>query len=99
MASKKNSLHSEWLEMHSLTFLMNFSKSNVLKIILKLQVAQEQKTNRPLLEWSRDVVNHFWHCADISKTKEEFVVSFWFKKKTFSASRRSWPMQIWEYML
>lgn len=78
MASKKTFLYGEWLEMHSLTFWMNFSKSNILKIILKLQVTQEQKTNRPLLEWSRDVVNHFWHCADISKTTEEFVVSFWF---------------------
>lgn len=68
MASKKTFLYGEWLEMHSLSFWMNFSKSSILKIILKLQVAQEQKTNRPLLEWSRDVVNHFWHCADISKT-------------------------------
>ncbi|VDI48769.1 Hypothetical predicted protein, partial [Mytilus galloprovincialis] len=38
-----------------------------------VKVAQEQKANKPLLEWSRDIVNHFWHCADISTTEQEFI--------------------------
>lgn len=54
-----------------------------------VKVAQEQKTNRPLLEWSRDVVNHFWHCADISKTTEEFV-GIWYGILHHTVNEHQW---------
>ena len=27
------------------------------------------------MEWTKDIVNHFWYSAEISDTKEEFIVS------------------------
>ena len=39
--------------------------------------AGQDKQNKPLLEWSRDVVNHYWHCVDISGSVKEFKVDFY----------------------
>ena len=33
------------------------------------------KTTPKLLEWVKDVVNHYWYTAQTTNTKEEFVVS------------------------
>ncbi|XP_062612144.1 uncharacterized protein LOC134273936 [Saccostrea cucullata] len=38
-----------------------------------IQVAQEKgKKNKQLFDWTKDIVNHYWHCASISTTVEEF---------------------------
>ena len=40
------------------------------------QVAHEKHSkNQPLLEWTKDLVNHFWYTADICNTQEEYIVS------------------------
>ena len=40
------------------------------------QVAHEKHSkNQPLLEWTKDLVNHFWYRADICNTQEEYIVS------------------------
>ena len=40
------------------------------------QVAHEkQGKNQPLLEWTKDLVNHFLHTAEICNTQEEYIVS------------------------
>ncbi|XP_076084720.1 uncharacterized protein LOC143055456 [Mytilus galloprovincialis] len=54
-----------------------------------VKVAQEQKANKPLLEWSRDIVNHFWHCADISTTEQEFIGS-WFGIMHHTVNKHQW---------
>lgn len=37
--------------------------------------AGQEKTKRPLLQWTREIVNHFWFCADTAETENEFIVS------------------------
>ena len=40
------------------------------------QVAHEKHSkNQPLLEWTKDLVNHFWYTAEICNTQEEYIVS------------------------
>ena len=40
------------------------------------QVAHEKHSkNQPLLEWRKDLVNHFWYTAEICNTQEEYIVS------------------------
>lgn len=55
---------------------------SVLKIVsisvqhyLFLKISQE-KENKALKGWTKDIVNHYWHCSEVSNTYEEFVVSF-----------------------
>jgi hypothetical protein len=39
-------------------------------------VAHEKHSkNQPLLEWTKDLVNHFWYTAEICNTQEEYIVS------------------------
>lgn len=38
--------------------------------------AGQEKGNKSLLDWTRDVVNHYWYSAEISKTTDEFLVGF-----------------------
>jgi hypothetical protein len=37
--------------------------------------AGQEKKNKGLLDWTKDVVNHYWYTAQTCTTKEDFVVS------------------------
>eukprot|EP00105_Crassostrea_gigas_P038421 XP_019922569.1 PREDICTED: uncharacterized protein LOC105327681 [Crassostrea gigas] len=39
----------------------------------KLLKAGQEKTKKPLLQWTREVVNHFWYCSASANTVEEFI--------------------------
>jgi hypothetical protein len=36
---------------------------------------QKYSKNEPLLEWTKDLVNHFWYTAEICNTQKEYIVS------------------------
>ena len=35
----------------------------------------QEKENKELLVWVKDIVNHYWHTAEVGKTVEKFLVS------------------------
>ncbi|XP_048728592.1 uncharacterized protein LOC125646390 [Ostrea edulis] len=39
----------------------------------KIIAAGQEKSNKDLLAWSQDIVNHFWHCCKVASTYEEFL--------------------------
>ncbi|XP_071141350.1 uncharacterized protein [Mytilus edulis] len=39
----------------------------------KIIKAGQEKEKKCLLEWTRDIVNHFWYSADVSKSIQEFM--------------------------
>lgn len=39
----------------------------------KIVKAGQEKSCRELLNWSQDIVNHFWHCSKMANTHEEFL--------------------------
>lgn len=39
----------------------------------KIIQAGQEKTKHPLLQWTREIVNHFWFCADTAETENEFI--------------------------
>lgn len=44
-----------------------------------LQAGQE-RGNRLLLPWIKDIVNHFWYSSKKAETYEKFIVVFFFKE-------------------
>lgn len=59
---------------------------NLGKKILK---AGQEKQNKALLDWTRDVVNHYWYCADVSKSVDEFL-GIWFGMVQHVTNEHSW---------
>ncbi|XP_063405831.1 uncharacterized protein LOC134689792 [Mytilus trossulus] len=49
---------------------------NIGKQILKMS-QEKGKKNKPLLEWTREIINHYWHCASVSKSPGDFKCT-WF---------------------
>lgn len=45
-----------------------------------LQTGQE-RGNRPLLPWIKDIVNNFWYSSKKAETYEEFIVVFFKETK------------------
>ncbi|VDI72140.1 Hypothetical predicted protein [Mytilus galloprovincialis] len=43
------------------------------KLGKKIIKAGQEKEKKCLLEWTRDIVNHFWYSADVSKSIQEFM--------------------------
>ncbi len=41
----------------------------------KLTMLAKSKGNSALIEWVKDIVNHFWFCCRASNSYEEFMVS------------------------
>ncbi|XP_062568780.1 uncharacterized protein LOC134230925 [Saccostrea cucullata] len=39
----------------------------------KIIAAGQEKSCKELLQWSTDIVNHFWHCCKVASTYEEFL--------------------------
>lgn len=37
--------------------------------------AGQEKAKKPILQWTREIVNHFWFCSSVANTEEEFIVS------------------------
>lgn len=33
---------------------------------------------KTILQWARDIVNHFWFCSSVANTEEEFI-GIWFE--------------------
>ncbi|CAC5421377.1 unnamed protein product [Mytilus coruscus] len=46
---------------------------NLGKKVIKVGLAGQEKEKKCLLEWTRDIVNHFWYSADVSKSIQEFM--------------------------
>ena len=40
------------------------------------QQAGQEKDKKNILEWTRDIVNHFWFSADVAKSVQEFMVCY-----------------------
>jgi hypothetical protein len=40
----------------------------------KIVAAGQNKDCRPLLQWSRDIVNHFWHACHLATDVDSFMV-------------------------
>ena len=38
--------------------------------------AGHEKLKKPILQWTREVVNHFWYCASKANSEDEFIVIF-----------------------
>ncbi|XP_055997869.1 uncharacterized protein LOC125647150 [Ostrea edulis] len=37
------------------------------------KLISQEKENKALKGWTKDIVNHYWHCSEVSNTYEEFV--------------------------
>ncbi|XP_055999261.1 uncharacterized protein LOC125649364 [Ostrea edulis] len=44
----------------------------------KVVAAGQSKECRPLLEWSRDIINHFWHACSLATDVDSFMVCFFY---------------------
>ncbi|XP_061167182.1 uncharacterized protein LOC133176022 [Saccostrea echinata] len=43
-----------------------------------IKVRQDKKNKKkPILQWTREIVNHFWFCSSVANTEEEFI-GIWF---------------------
>ncbi|CAC5358179.1 unnamed protein product [Mytilus coruscus] len=55
-----------------------------------IKVSQKRgKKNKQLLEWTKEILNHYWHCASVSKNQGEFKGS-WFKILHHVVNEHTW---------
>lgn len=55
----------------------------------KIIKAGQEKSKKPILQWTREIVNHFWFCSSVANTEEEFI-GIWFGVMHHVVNEHEW---------
>ncbi|CAG2210930.1 unnamed protein product [Mytilus edulis] len=64
-------------------------KGCIIFFFLVAGFSKRGKENILLLEWTKEIMNHYWHCASVSKNEGEFKGS-WFKILHHVVNEHTW---------